>query len=149
MKTCVRSMVFIAVFLAAIVNVSAQGKKEKGYGDVFALTEKIDGVYIPKDVEDAIRVLDEIYSDEQKAELRGVSSRFDLHFGLGMWMRNNWGLWRDSRPVKYFERIGYPAYDADGLSSCIISAYLGHLKGDKYVPEKEVSIAEEIPIIYR
>ena len=82
MKTCVRSMVFIAVFLAAIVNVSAQGKKEKGYGDVFALTEKIDGVYIPKDVEDAIRVLDEIYSDEQKAELRGVSSRFDLHFGL-------------------------------------------------------------------
>jgi|GEM_PF-5484345 len=84
MKTNLRLMVFIAVFLAAIVNVSAQGKKEKGYEDVFAHTEKINGVYIPKDVEDAIRVLDEMYSEKEKAELRGVSSGFDLHFGLGM-----------------------------------------------------------------
>lgn len=48
MKTNLRLMVFIAVFLAAIVNVSAQGKKEKGYEDVFAHTEKINGVYIQK-----------------------------------------------------------------------------------------------------
>jgi len=41
------------------------------------------------------------------------------HFGIGMWMRNNWGLWHGSE-LRDFLRNEYLLLDADGMSSLIL-----------------------------
>lgn len=48
-----------------------------------------------------------------------------LHFGFGMWIRNNWGLWRDSKLKHYFldKGVGHP----DDMSSIILTSYHRHL----------------------
>jgi len=48
------------------------------------------------------------------------------HFGLGMWMRNNWGLWSEASPLKqFFDSQG--KYSADDMSSMILKSYWQHL----------------------
>ena len=42
------------MFFSAIANLSAQTKKVEKYGDVYSLSEKISGVYIPKDMEEKL-----------------------------------------------------------------------------------------------
>src|SRR3712207_7074234 len=36
----------------------------------------------------------------------GREEMINYHFSLGMWMRNNWGLWGSSRLQKYFTGKG-------------------------------------------
>lgn len=50
------------------------------------------------------------------------------HFGLGMWMRNNWGLWSTwSRLKQYFDSLG--VHEADSASSLILASYWRYLNG--------------------
>ena len=76
--------------------------------------------------------LDKHISDSLKTVLlEGGYSSIDLHFSLGMWIRNNFGLWRDSRLAHYLRNNG-PCSDRmdepDDMSDYILSEYLGHLK---------------------
>ena len=50
-----------------------------------------------------------------------------MHFGLGMGIRNTWGLWGDSRLAKYFKKHGIK--HPDNMSGIILDAYVNHLKG--------------------
>ena len=63
--------------------------------DIKAASEKIDGVYIPRDIDDAINILDTWLTSEQKDTLRSLSLEdyAGLHHGLGRALRNDWGLW--------------------------------------------------------
>jgi len=47
------------------------------------------------------------------------------HFGLGLWMRNQWGLWRGGPLTKYFCQLG--VYHPDDMSSIILTTYLPDL----------------------
>ena len=136
------ALMFVALNMAP--ELFAQSK-EVYYEEMFANVEKMGGVYIPKDVEDAIRVLDTRFSEEEKDNLRKVESGLDLHFGLGMWMRNNWGLWAGSRLADYMGRCGF--WHPDNMSSYIISAYLTHLKGKK--PDLNLEESPQTPSEHR
>jgi len=48
-----------------------------------------------------------------------------LHRGFGMWIRNNWGLWRDSKLKHYFldKGVGHP----DDMSGIILTSYHRYL----------------------
>ena len=86
--------------------------------------DSINGVYIPKDIEDCCVQLDKILSDKDKEYIKGLPKKddtIDLHFSLGMWIRNNWGLWGGSRLQIYFlkKRINHP----DDMSGKILEAY--------------------------
>lgn len=86
--------------------------------------DSINGVYIPKDIEDCCVQLDKILSDKDKEYIKGLPKKddtIDLHFSLGMWIRNNWGLWEGSRLQIYFlkKRINHP----DDMSGKILEAY--------------------------
>lgn len=86
--------------------------------------DSINGVYIPKDIEDCCVQLDKIISEKDKEYIKGLSKKddtIDLHFSLGMWIRNNWGLWGGSRLQIYFlkKRINHP----DDMSGKILEAY--------------------------
>ena len=43
------------------------------------------------------------------------------HFGMGLWIRNNWRLWSGSRLLKYFNELGI--HHPDDMSSIILISY--------------------------
>ncbi|MCC2599310.1 DUF6794 domain-containing protein [Sphingobacterium sp. FBM7-1] len=96
--------------------------------------------YIPKNMKDCLRQLDRLLSDSVKNEIRSLPESAFLngtHFGLGMWIRNNWGLWdNDSRLHKYFVRCRGQLYEPDFMSGDILSFYYDHLAGDKKIKSK-------------
>ena len=52
-----------------------------------------------------------------------------LHHGLGMWIRNNWGLWRNSKLKRYFLDRGI--LHPDEMSSIILSSYHRYLNNNQ------------------
>jgi hypothetical protein len=96
--------------------------------------EKIDGIYIPKDLGECFVELDRILKEIEKKEMRDLPKKEDMiqyHFGIGMWMRNNWGLWIGSRLQTYFYRRGI--HHPDSMSSVVLDYYYDWLNGNKDV----------------
>ena len=53
-------------------------------------------LYIPVDLPDCMRQLDSILTPENKEWILSVEEKDFLariHLALGIWIRNNWGLW--------------------------------------------------------
>jgi hypothetical protein len=86
---------------------------------------------------------------------RKVDGMVEYHFGLGMWMRNNWGLWSGSRLAKWFAAKG--VHHPDDMSGIILGAYWAHLHHQPYdlpaqvrrvqaywIEEKDAAAAEEL-----
>jgi hypothetical protein len=91
--------------------------------------ERGEDAYVPADVFEAIEVLDRELPRRARSQLRQAEEE-DLilfHFGLGMGLRNDWGLWRDSRLAHYFRGLGVD--DADEMSGVILAAYHRHMHG--------------------
>src|SRR3712207_2155195 len=71
--------------------------------------EAIGGVYIPKDLGECFAELDRMLSEVDREEMRALPKPKEMiryHFGLGMSLRNRWGLWGGSRLRKYFADRG-------------------------------------------
>lgn len=78
------------------------------------------GVYIPENLEDALVELRRMLHPKLVEKIREGSEE-DLvmhHFGLGLWLRNNWGLWGDSRLQQHFNDLGI--FHPDDMSSIIL-----------------------------
>ena len=59
-----------------------------------------DTVYIPKDLQDCLLQLDILLSSGLRDTIRQMEEEeFNTaaHFGLGMWLRNRWRLWGNTR----------------------------------------------------
>ncbi|MGS2727914.1 DUF6794 domain-containing protein [Psychroserpens sp. BH13MA-6] len=96
--------------------------------------DSIDGIYIPKNLYECITELDKKLNFESKKQLRESKSRweFNSHMGgLGMWIRNNWGINGGSRLLKYFNDRGIT--DRDDISGTIIEYYQKWLLTEKDV----------------
>ena len=92
--------------------------------------DTINGVYIPKNLEDCFIQLDKLLSDEDKQTIKQLQSKeetIQFHHGLGMWLRNNWGLWGGSRLQQYMldRKINHP----DDMSATILMFYYDWLNG--------------------
>ena len=104
-------------------------KEEKSKKEEFKkrLTlEKIDNIYIPKNLYECLTELDRILNFENKKQLLEAKNywQFNSHMGgLGMWIRNNWGINGGSRLLNYFNdrNIGKEIFDNDVISGIIIS----------------------------
>jgi hypothetical protein len=100
---------------------------------------EIDGVYIPKNLSQALSEADEFYSDSTKAEIIKMTEDEFIgryHMGTGLWMRNNWVLWEGSRLSRYFNRKGIK--HPDDMSGIILTSYHRQLTG------KEINLKEQI-----
>lgn len=103
-----------------------------------------------KTKQDAFKRLDKIVDDETKAKLiTGELEAWDLHFGLGTWIRNNW---------IYQDRYGYGSaffsieskktgdlpvvflMDPDTKSTMIIEEYVEYLKQKNSMGLKEKKV---------
>ena len=84
--------------------------------------------YIPTDLQGCFQELDSMLTASMREDICSCE-KIDLvrhHFGLGIWMRNNWGLWSEGSPLKqYFDC--QEIHDADDASRAILAAYWQYL----------------------
>lgn len=107
------------------------------------MADSVNGVYIPRDIYDAFGQLDELLSDSLKRAVKNMSlGEFSngAHMGLGMWIRNNWGLWTGSRLSRYLNDLGY--MDPDNMSGLLLDYYYRYLIGE------EMEIKVRFPTFY-
>ena len=93
---------------------------------------------IPKTKDECFAILDEMLSAEEKQSIVEMEDTLDLHFGLGMWIRNNWIYPQDQEDVekllKQFDEGDecMPLFiHPDDYSSTILDAYQDYLKSKK------------------
>jgi hypothetical protein len=77
----------------------------------------------PTDIAQALACLDKHWSAETKRTFAALPAKQVIltHMSVGMWIRNNWGLWRGG-PLRAFftdRQISHP----DGMSVLILDAY--------------------------
>lgn len=96
--------------------------------------DSIDGVYIPPNITACFIELDKKLTPEAVSQLNALKSAGQMglhHLGMGMWMRNNWGLWSGSRLSAYMKQRGFR--DPDSMSGEILRYYYFWFKGNKEI----------------
>ena len=91
---------------------------------------------VPKTKEECFAILDEMLTDEDKQAIVEMEDTIDIHFGLGMWIRNNWIYPQEQEDVeKLLRQFDDEADDdmplfihPDDYSSMILDAYQEYLK---------------------
>jgi hypothetical protein len=101
--------------------------------------DKLHGVYIPKNLDDAFVQLDKNISVESREKIKAIpedSVDEALHNRLGRWMITNWCFYEGSRFSHYLRSAGvtYP----DDMADFTVIAYHRHLHG-KPVDLKELA----------
>lgn len=88
---------------------------------------------IPKTTRQAFRILDQMLSVEDKQAIISQSSSVfsaEQHFGLGLWIRNNWMYNDDEHCGLFAKSLAEPGYlvHEDSLSDEFLERYYRHLK---------------------
>ena len=69
----------------------------------------LNGQYIPTDLQDALKQLDELTEDNSKkrfSKLSETDAEHKLFFSLGRWMSSNWAFYEGSRFSAYLRKEG-------------------------------------------
>lgn len=92
--------------------------------------EYIDGVYIPKDLPDALAQLNQLVGRDAKALFKSAPEEeaiHKLHFSFGRWITLNWGFYEGSRLSHSFRAMGI--YHPDYMAHFIIRSFHRSLNG--------------------
>jgi hypothetical protein len=137
MKTIQLLLLFI--FLIMRFELFSQTNRNDIY-EVRINLDSIDGVYIPRDLNDCMKQLDIILSDSAKKCFKNSETAL-YHFSLGLWLRNSWCLWSGSRLSVYFEKldVNFP----DNMSAIILNAYKNKLNNQPYSIEYIIQQREQ------
>jgi hypothetical protein len=106
---------------------STEAEYEKQYQERIK-KDKLNGVYIPKNLDEAMTELDKRISLESQAKLKTIpedSVCLVMHGRLGQWMILNWGFYGGSRLSHYLRSAGitFP----DDMADFLILAYYRRL----------------------
>ena len=95
-------------------------------------------VYVPVNLEECFVELKKMLHPELINEMRRGTEddMIRYHHGLGMWIRNNWGLWGGSRLAKYFNSLGL--FHPDDMSGIILDSFWRHLHGKPLEIEERI-----------
>ncbi len=101
------------------------------------------GVYIPTDLEECFKELSKMLPAPEVEKMKNGPEKdmINHHFGLGRWMRNNWGLWSQSRLQEYFHKLGLR--HPDDMSSVILTSFWRHLNNQPLKVEEQVAYYQE------
>lgn len=106
------------------------------------IADSINGIYIPENLDDCLLILNQLLNGTIKDEIKNAENIVGFHFGLGMWIRNNWGLWGGSRLQLWFNNQGLN--NPDDISGLILSVYQEYLqKGFIDTREKLTEVKKE------
>lgn len=117
---------------------STEAEYEKQYQERIK-KDKLNGVYIPKNLDEAMTELDKRISVESQGKVKVIpedSVCIVMHNRLGQWMILNWGFYGGSRLSHYIRSAGitFP----DDMADFLILAYHRRLNG-KPVGIKELA----------
>lgn len=104
-------------------------KKKEAYKKRI-VADSINGLYIPKNLEECFLELDKLLKPKDIKTFKNIKDRsetIDYHHGFGTWLRNNWGLWGGSRLQQYFFKKGLN--HPDDMSMVILEFYYDWLNG--------------------
>ncbi|BDI61183.1 DUF6794 domain-containing protein [Qipengyuania nanhaisediminis] len=90
----------------------------------------------PQDLDAAVSCLETHLPVDHLAKLREDGLALD-HFGLGMWIRNNWGLWADGALGSSMRNQGF--LHPDDMSSVILESLVARLRDEEYDLEARVA----------
>jgi len=99
---------------------------------------RIDGVYIPADLNEAFEELTSLAEGEGVAKFKSAPEEIikrKLHFGLGRWISINWNLEEGSRYEYYLKNLGLVSVD-DMIQFTIVSWHRHLLNKDLEVKER-------------
>jgi len=120
-----KKIIFVAVcLLACLSNTGAQEVEDAKY-KIKPSEDKSSptGIYIPENLNGCFTELKKMLSPELIKEMQ-TGTEADMvkyHRGFGMWIRNNWGLWGNSRLQKYFNDLG--VHHPDDMSGIIFTSF--------------------------
>lgn len=102
--------------------------------------DRINGVYIPRNLDDVLVQLNKLTSEEARQKFKTVPEEAVckvMHNRLGQWMIANWSFYEGSRLSNYLRSAGvtYP----DDMADFLILAYHRHLNGHT-VAIKELAV---------
>jgi len=63
------------------------------------------------------------------------------HMSMGLWMRNNWGLWKGSRLAKWFNAQGI--IHPDDMSGIILTSFWRHLNNKPIGLDEQVKFYQD------
>ncbi len=101
--------------------------------------DELDGMYIPRDLYDCFRILDEQMTATAKEKFMAFSDEEvdrRTHGTLGFWMEHKWSIAEGSRLTEYFRNMGVPHYNY--MIGIIIQSYHRHLH------KKDIKIKEQV-----
>ena len=111
--------------------------------DIYSVTPTKDakaagGILIPADLDACFKELIAMLAPELVEKMRAGTEddMIQHHFGLGLWMRNNWGLWGGSHLAKWFNARGIE--HPDDMSGIILDSFW------RYLNKKPVQLDEQI-----
>lgn len=104
--------------------------------------ERLDGIYIPKDLVNAFEELNRLIEPKGKATFMAATEEdvvHKLYFSLGRWIAQKWGFHEGSRLSHYFRTLGvtYP----EDMSQLVIVSY------HRYLHKKPLEIKAQIEAI--
>ncbi len=99
--------------------------------------------YIPKDLDECFVQLEKLLKPEDIEKMRGGTENdmIRYHMSLGMWMRNNWGLWGGSRLAKWFNTQGIE--HPDDMSGIILDSFWRHLNNKPIKLDQQVKFYQD------
>lgn len=106
---------------------------------------KLDGVYIPIDLNDVFKELNRLMDDGAKEVFMAYSDEEvdrKTHSTLGLWLENKWSMSDGSRLSEYFRKMKVPHYDY--MIGVIITSYHRHLHGRDLKLKEQVEYFRKI-----
>ncbi len=103
-------------------------RKQDSIYQVNIKKSRLNGVYIPIDLDDAFKELSELSTVEAQRSFMNAPEELvakKLHFGLGNWMRVNWNFDEGSRIVKVLRDYGL--FHPDDMVNFMLRSYHRHL----------------------
>jgi hypothetical protein len=92
------------------------------------------------DLDDAHRILAKTLRSSDLASIKAMRNEIEMvqfHMGLGLWMRNEWGLRKDSSLAHFFLQRG--SLSADDMSSIVLETFWCKLHDQPFRLEERIA----------
>jgi hypothetical protein len=120
----------------SMVRYLIKGSLQEDKNSVILYTDDYDRQDIPLTLSDCYIALNKLLDDRTKNDIKisSINELYKYHFGLGMWIRNNWIRQTNNRITKLF--LDNDIRSPDDMSQTIIIGYHYYLNGiDKSIME--------------
>ena len=100
-------------------------------------------IHIPKDLNDCIRTLTDMLIEEDYLTFKNGTEE-DMgkqHHFLGRWLRNEWGLWHESKLAKWFNAKGI--YHADDMSGIILTSFWREINSQSIKLDEQIKFYQD------